>query len=202
MATVTSLKHRDIMDLAYMMDGSDRTWCALGKQLLPEVPKNEIEFLVHGYTEEYSFSRRFIDSLSSRLNVATIMDFIKMAKKFRRNDIAIYLERLNFPMDSPIWELPWEQTKVLLYFLEKEARYDWTMFADELGYSSYEIKVIEKERKSYGPRHESPSVLLFRIMTIVKPDLELKKFIPVCERLGRNDVAAHLRRLLERNKHA
>ena len=79
-----------------------RTWCGQGKHLLPEIPKNEIEFLVHGYTEEYSFSRRFIDSLSSRLNVATIMDFIKIAKKFCRNDIAMCHERLNFPMDSPI----------------------------------------------------------------------------------------------------
>ena len=52
MATVTSLKHEEIMHLAFMLDGPDRTWCDLGKQLLPECPKNEIEFLVHGYREE------------------------------------------------------------------------------------------------------------------------------------------------------
>ena len=95
MVTVASLRHKDIMDLANMLDGKDRDWCGLGIELLPEVPKNEIQFLNHGYTEEYSFSSQFIESLSSRLNVATVMDFIKIANNFRRTYIAIYLEGLN-----------------------------------------------------------------------------------------------------------
>ena len=198
MATVASLRHKDIMELANMLDGKDRDWCGLGIKLLPEVPKNEIQFLNHGYTEEESMSRQFIESLSSRLNVATVMDFINIAKNFRRTDIAIYLEGLSLPMNLPIWVLTWEEKKVLLYQLEMENRNDWRMFADELGYSNYEITAIGKRRINY----ESPTVLLFRMMIIVKPELNIGDMIPVCVNLRRNDVAAYLRTLLERNKDA
>ena len=198
MATVASLRYKDIMDLANMLDGKDRDWCGLGIELLPEIPKNEIKFLEHGYTEEYSSSGRFIESLSSRLNVATVMDFINIAKNFRRTDIAMYLEGLNLPMNLPIWVLTWEEKKVLLYHLEMENRNDWRMFADELGYSNYEIKVIDESKR----RYESPTVLLLKVLTIVKPTLKIEDMIPVCANIRRNDVVAYLRQLLDRNKDA
>lgn len=118
----------------------------------------------------------------------TVMDIINIAKNFRRTNIAIYLEGLNLPMNLPIWVLTWEEKKVLLYQLEMENRNDWRMFADELGYSNYS--------------DESPTVLLFRMMIIIKPELNIADMIPVCANLRRNDVAAYLRRLLERNKDA
>ena len=62
---VANLRHKDNMDLANMMNGKDRDWCGFGIKLLPSVPKDEIQFLNHGYTEEYRFSGQFIESLSS-----------------------------------------------------------------------------------------------------------------------------------------
>ena len=121
------------MDLANMLDGKDRDCCGLGINLLPEVPKNKLQFLNHGYTEEYSFSEQFIESLSSRLNVATVMDFINIAKYFSPTDIAMYLEGLNLPMNLPIRDLSWEEKKVDLCQLEMNNRNDWRMFADKLG---------------------------------------------------------------------
>ena len=83
-----------------------------------------------------------------------------------------------------------------LYQLEMENRNDWRMFADELGYSKYEITAIGKRRTNY----HSPTVLLFRMMIIIKSELNIEDMIPVCANLRRNYVAAHLRRLLERNR--
>lgn len=194
--SVADLKHKDIVDLAYLLDGGNHDWCGLGIQLLPEIGKNEIQFLKHGYTEEESLTWRFIQSLSSKLPKATISNFIRIGRKLRRNDVAIYLERqrLNFAANLPIWELPWTEMKVLLNLLEREVRDDWRMFADELGYSNFEITAIVRKRSSY----QSPTVLLFRMMIINKPELKIKDIIAVCANIRRSDAVGHLKRVLSR----
>ena len=192
--TAADLRHRNIVELAGFLDSRDRDWYLLGKQVLPEIRKNEIEFLRHGYTEEESLSRIFIDSLSTRLRVTTIMDFIKIAQYLRRNDIAEYLKRSNFKRNLPIWELPWSAMKVLLNYLESTARNDWSMFADELGYTVREIQEIEQKRRGY----QSPTVLLFRMILNNKPELKIDDIIAVCANIRRDDVVEYLNCVMDK----
>ena len=192
--TVADLKYSDIIALANLLDGKDHDWCEFGIQLLPEIEKSEIQFLENGYTEEYCLSLLFIESLSSRINVITILDFIEVGRKFHRNDVVMFLQRLNFPDNLPIWELSWENLRGLYKLLERRMQNDWRMFADEFGFSNCEITGIERKR----PRYESPTVLLFKMMRVVKPELKIEEMIPVCVNIRRSDVVTLLKSIMNR----
>ena len=100
MKTVVNLKHQDIRDLKHMLNGKDRAWCSLGIQLLPEVPKIEIQFFEHGYAKKYSFSRRFTESLTaSEKN-------IKMTLSLHRETSRLCASVIQCPLVEKLTVLP------------------------------------------------------------------------------------------------
>ena len=84
--------------------------------------------------------------------------------------------------------------KVLLNYLESTARNDWSMFADELGYTVREIQEIEQKRRGY----QSPTVLLFRMILNNKPELKIDDIIAVCANIRRDDVVEYLNCVMDK----
>ena len=172
-------------DMKKIIDSNHHcNWEALARELelLIELPYHQIKFMENGCFEENSPCWNFLENLKLRKPDCTNSTLKQIARKLKRMDIYLFLDKIGNV--ERIADMNEQQRKELVFYLQQRlTTNDWTMFADELGYSAHEIVTI---KESY--RYENPTALLLEKLVKFFPDLELKKLSHVWKKIGSVNV--------------
>lgn len=128
----------------------------------------------------------FLDGLFIKIPSLTVLEFMKKAEQFGRNDIVVLLE-----CEEPSERLKFINRDVrnrLEILLDKyvPTENSWKEFAEEYKFSLQEIQMINTRR--VARKRYSPTECLFEEIVTQRPDLNLSFILEAAESLRRMDV--------------
>lgn len=197
---LSDLKYRHIDRLSKQLDNGRTNWKDLGSVIFQgdQHAKDELGNVHLSFIGGGNPAKEFLEKLSREYPTYTIKEFSDLAVRFKRNDIWYYISSLNHPEKQYLRNLDKQNIHKISIYLNNNTPgiYNWRMFADEIGFTSEEIKTLEEQGVKKYNQH-SPTETLIKMIKSKYPLMTLTKLIAYTVMISRNDIAEDLRCVLK-----